>query len=141
MRHLQKLRAFARKSLTVFLRAIQIRSNGEPVTYRKFIWLWSLHFLKLARIRMEKRSLTEKCPACGHRAPHKIEWTAKLTFADNTRGAIVHTCAICGAEFGERPVIPSKFWLVARPSILEQEEERPPNHVNEMADRVLDVIQ
>lgn len=53
-----------------------------------------------------------KCPACGIRKKHDVHWNEALRM-------VLHTCARCGANWGEQPIVQADLWS---PNPQEQRE-------------------
>ena len=83
--------------------------------------------VKLYRDRA-KVDLAHKCPACGHCVAHEIEFSEAY-------GKILHTCAVCKAEFGSDPIREWDKWRVYPREL--REEETPlipsPNDTGEIS--------
>jgi len=61
-----------------------------------------------------KIDLKAKCPACGHRQDHKLEYNPQYE-------CIIHTCSRCFAEWGQAPVVSASRWKVV--SVPDQKDE------------------
>ena len=69
--------------------------------------------IKLYRDR-KKVDLAHKCPACGHCVVHEIEFSELY-------GKILHTCAVCKAEFSSDPIRKWDTWRVYPRELREEE--------------------
>lgn len=99
----------------------------------KSAWTWVWSFYKAAcivaakwRLEYEYRPRARwidpnaKCVACGAHDPahpSKIHWEPAVKFKDGTTGAVIHTCGVCGARWGEKPIITSKEWDIPLPTL------------------------
>lgn len=63
-------------------------------------------------------NLKRKCPACGHRVLHKIQWSP-------AHKHILHTCPVCGAVSPELPVFKATAWEVGVLPVAMQQEQQP----------------
>jgi hypothetical protein len=57
----------------------------------------------LTRRFVKRIDLHSKCPACGMVKKHKISFVQE-------RGVVVHTCAVCGALWGQDPIVSLDLW-------------------------------
>jgi hypothetical protein len=102
-------------------------SVNRLVAAVKSSWTWVWAFCKAAQIMYGKWRLERdyrqhsrwidpnaKCPACGARSG-KIHWEPNVKFGDGKTGAVVHTCNIDGARWGEKPIITSREWDIPLP--------------------------
>jgi hypothetical protein len=67
-----------------------------------------------------------KCPSCGARQG-EIKWYGNLVWPDNKKGAIVHTCKVCSARWGEKPIVKAEAWDI---SLQEQPQGTPVPFLN-----------
>jgi hypothetical protein len=73
---------------------------------RQFIIAYTILYIRVFR---DKRISDQmKCPACGCRKKHKIQFLVALR-------AVVHRCELCTAEWSVDPVIPADKWVLIRP--------------------------
>jgi hypothetical protein len=64
-------------------------------------------WLDIRYLRDYKVSDTAKCPACGIRQKHSIQ------FAEDY-ACVLHTCGLCKAEWGSNTILPYDKWKVER---------------------------
>ena len=72
----------------------------------------------LVRLRVHylvEVSESAKCPACGIRQKHKIQWVDDYQ-------SVMHECARCKAHWGEKPVAKLEAWKV-KPMPMPDEEQ------------------
>ena len=75
--------------------------------------LWLRWFLRLYVHFFVRASLKEKCPACGHRAKHGIEWQREVQ-------ALFHECAVCHAFWKEPPILNAQSWNIGADEVARQ---------------------
>lgn len=70
---------------------------------RRFIQrLWILLTRRFI-MRVDRKT---KCPACGSVQKHKITFAREFAH-------VIHTCAVCNANWGTQPVIPYEQWKIS----------------------------
>lgn len=81
----------------------------------KKAWLWAWGWVSAIvlawRIQRATIDPCAKCPACGARQG-KIQWQADLQWSDQSKGCVVHTCQVCNAVWGERPIVRAADWNI-----------------------------
>lgn len=82
------------------------------------------------RLERTERDRRAKCPACGHGGkrgwffrrykpdvkPHELKWS-------EMHEALLHTCPVCGAVWGDRPIVQYRGgWKVEIPEASETQD-------------------
>ena len=75
-----------------------------------YYWAW-IHTFGDKKIRPDA-----KCPACGVRKLHKIQYS-------EVYHSVLHRCEQCSAEWGTEPIYPFEKWQIARR--LDQDKQQP----------------
>lgn len=73
------------------------------------VCVWINFYIVKAYLRLftdKKISRRQKCPSCGVRKKHRIEWS-------NLYECVMHYCPDCKAEYGTKPVQDISTWRVS----------------------------
>ena len=73
---------------------------------------WIRQIIRERQIRDAEVDVNAKCPACGHRVPHKLRCiVVDAEQKPNKTVMVEHTCAICEAKFFAPTVMDPKNWV------------------------------
>lgn len=92
---------YAHHGFSVAWRCIRAAGRRIKQAYGRMLF----HLLRLRIHYFAQVSEKAKCPACGVRAQHKIQW------ADMYQ-AVMHECGRCKAHWGEKPLVKLEAWFV-----------------------------
>lgn len=103
---------YAHHGLSIASRCIKAAGRRMKQGYGRIVF----HLLRLRIHYLAQVSETAKCPACGVRAKHKIQWA-------DVYQAVMHECGRCKAHWGEKPLVKLEAWFV-KPLPLPGEQPR-----------------
>lgn len=92
---------------------------------KAWLWFWGWVSAIVLAWRIQRATIDPcaKCPACGARQG-KIQWQDGLVWPDQTKGCVLHTCQVCSAAWGEKPIVQAKAWALKEP--MEQRGDAAP---------------
>jgi hypothetical protein len=108
-RHLTRFVRYIAQRLLAYLHRLDRQLAALEGTVRVSLWRRAVYLFSRVKVNA-------KCPGCGHRVG-RIEFSPQLRL-------IRHFCLVCGAQWGEQPLVDVKEW-VADPGAITISNAQP----------------